>query len=59
MVRGLCFRSNGHEMVTDFFGPIFMLPKVRVELTRGHPPHRFLSLERAILISRLIVLTNV
>ena len=35
-----------------------VVPKVRVELTRGHP-HRFLSLVRAILVSRLIVLTNV
>ena len=35
-----------------------VVPKVRVELTRGHP-HRFLSLVRTILVSRLIVLTNV
>jgi len=43
MVLGLCFGSNSHEMVTDFFGPIFMLPEVRVELTRGHPPSVFES----------------
>ena len=35
-----------------------VVPKVGVELTRGHP-HRFLSLVRTILVSRLIVLTNV
>ena len=35
-----------------------VVQKVRVELTRSHP-HRFLSLVRAILVSRLIVLTNV
>jgi hypothetical protein len=46
------------QMVTDFFGPIFMLPKVRVEPTPG-PPTGCLSLVRAILVSRLIVLTNV
>ena len=35
-----------------------VVPNVRVELTRGRP-HRFLSLVRTILVSRLIVLTNV
>ena len=35
-----------------------VVPKVRVELTRGQPPP-VLSLVRAILVSRLIVLTNV
>ena len=35
-----------------------VVPKVGDELTRGHP-HRFLSLVRTILVSRLIVLTNV
>ena len=35
-----------------------VVPKVRVELTRGRP-HRFLSLVRALLVSCLIVLTNV
>ena len=35
-----------------------VVPKVRVELTRSCP-HRFLSLVRTILVSRLIVLTNV
>ena len=38
--------------------PKTVAPKVRVELAQGHP-YRFLSLVRAILVSRLIVLTNV
>jgi len=38
--------------------PKNVVPKVRVELTQGHP-YRFLSVVRAILVSRLIVLTNV
>ena len=38
--------------------PKTVVPKVRLELTQGHP-YPFLSLVRAILVSRLIVLTNV
>ena len=38
--------------------PKTVTPKIRVELAQGHP-YRFLSLVRAILVSRLIVLTNV
>ena len=38
--------------------PENVVPKVRVELTQGHP-YRFLSLVRAILVRRMMVLTNV
>ncbi len=38
--------------------PENVAPKVRAELTQGHP-YRFLSLVRTILVSRLIVLTDV
>ena len=41
-----------------FFVPENVVPKVRVELTQGHP-YRFLSLVRAMLVSPLIVLANV
>ena len=40
---GLCFGSNGHGMVTNFFRPIFEVPNVRVVLTRCLH-HWFLSL---------------
>ena len=51
-------RSLADFALRGFFVPKTVVPKVRVELTQGRP-YRFLSLVRDILVSRLIVLTNV